>query len=912
MVVFILQFGRGDLIESLLGGGGQGKGEKLVALYGKNIYPADVVRDRQSRQAASELVQDAVMRAAQDAQKNVTAYNPDKPDAADDRLKQLRGFLDPNFLLQSLMQERRSIDDVIGKNVAELDAILGELASSDKTDKGKAADQTRMAKDLRLLFKFQYLQFTSGPGALYFGGGVKDEDILDFEIWKHQADKLGVVLTKADARRAVSHEAGDRDLPADPGASWAADPLIKSVLDQHPQMTEDQLATAVADEFRVEIAQNLLAGRGAGVPAVGMPDLTAESFAPYDFWTYFRDNRTTVKAAFLPIPVQAFTDKVTGAPDGGELDKLYNQYRSKVPDPNSPTPGFKEPRRIRIETITARTDSDYYKELVDRVQYNRVRRAFYAALPGNTAAGGVVPWLSLAGALAGDPVSGFRVDGDQLAADYGEALADRREGAVAAGQLAGLVSGGPAAWSAAPALAQASADDRRQEAGRMASAAFRLALAGTASGAPLGGLAGSLLPPHALDGINADLADRYFWDVQRKDEAPQIINADLEAFVKALPDVIKRGRDEAEQKNAANRAAPPVEPEQYAYDRAEDFIRAEAQKRGWDLNRNAGLDDVYTTQTDPALQPLATAYSGGPSAFATSVFTAKDTGMYQPHLPPVTDLTRTKIMTYWVVQDERERELSKDEAMNRGLLMDAWRLQEARKLAVREAEEISAGAKAAWDKFGQDSQGRQQELEKFLKEKQAADKLGETFELPQPGNPGIARLVNFLTPNVGVGGASYQPYTLPADKLPNIADNPKDIYDPNNLVNRLLALDAPGKTLIFTDKPAKTFYVAVVEQRVVPEFRGGEKDKEFLVAYQDASLPPPGVLPPQAGPMWRRFFLPRRKDQFHQALIRQLREEAGPVNDQGQLILEKGKKQQEEPNGSPSDQGPPPVDNPFS
>ena len=398
MGVFILQFGRGDLIESLLGGGGQGKGEKLVALYGKNIYPADVVRDRQSRQAASELVQDAVMRAAQDAQKNVTAYNPDKPDAADDRLKQLRGFLDPNFLLQSLMQERRSIDDVIGKNVAELDAILGELASSDKTDKGKAADQTRMAKDLRLLFKFQYLQFTSGPGALYFGGGVKDEDILDFEIWKHQADKLGVVLTKADARRAVSHEAGDRDLPADPGASWAADPLIKSVLDQHPQMTEDQLATAVADEFRVEIAQNLLAGRGAGVPAVGMPDLTAESFAPYDFWTYFRDNRTTVKAAFLPIPVQAFTDKVTVAPDGGELDKLYNQYRSKVPDPNSPTPGFKEPRRIRIETITARTDSDYYKELVDRVQYNRVRRAFYAALPGNTAAGGVVPWLSLAGA----------------------------------------------------------------------------------------------------------------------------------------------------------------------------------------------------------------------------------------------------------------------------------------------------------------------------------------------------------------------------------------------------------------------------------------------------------------------------------------------------------------------------------
>ena len=429
-------------------------------------------------------------------------------------------------------------------------------------------------------------------------------------------------------------------------------------------------------------------------------------------------------------------------------------------------------------------------------------------------------------------------------------------------------------------------------------------LIGSASGAPLAGLAGAVLPPHALDGINADLADRYFWEVQRKDEAPQVVNADLEAFVKALPDVIKHGREEAEQKNAANRAAPPLEPEQYAYDRAEEFIQAEAQKRGWELNRNGGLDDVYATQTDPALQPLATAYTGGPSAFAAAVFTAKDTGMYQPHMPPVNDLTRTKIMTYWVVRDERERELAYSEVMGRGLLMDAWRLQEARKLALREAEEISTGAKTTWDRFGPDSQGQQQELVKYLTEKQVADKLGETLEVS-----GIARLVNFLTPNVGIGGTLYQPYSLPADKLPNIGDNPRDFYDPNNLVNRLLALDAPGKTLIFTDRPAKTFYVAVVEQRVVPQFRGSDKDKEFLVAYQDASLPAAGALAPNTGPMWRTFFLPRREQEYHKALIRQLREEAGPVNDQGQLILEKSKKQQDQPNGSPSDQGPPPVDN---
>ncbi len=341
MGVFILQFGRGDLIESLLGRGGQNKGEKLITLYGKDVYPSDVTRDRQGRQIANQLVQAAVGSAGGDANKNVMAYNPDKPNADDDQLKQLRGALTSRsqFIYQLLqVRPNRQIQEFLGSiagqvehDVATLDALQISIGSSDQPDKAKAAEQTRMIKDLRLLFKLQYL-LASGPGALYFGGGVKDEDILDFEVWKHQAEKLGVVLTKADARRLIAHEAGDRGLPADPGGSWASDPLIKTFLDDpHTQMTEDQLVTAVVDEFRVEIAQNLLAGRASGVPALGIPDLTTDPYTPYDFWTYFRDNRTTLKVAFLPIPVPSFTDRVPGAPDSDELGKLFNQYRSKAP-----------------------------------------------------------------------------------------------------------------------------------------------------------------------------------------------------------------------------------------------------------------------------------------------------------------------------------------------------------------------------------------------------------------------------------------------------------------------------------------------------------------------------------------------------------------------------------------------------
>ena len=131
--------------------------------------------------------------------------------------------------------------------------------------------------------------------------------------------------------------------------------------------------------------------------------------------------------------------------------------------------------------------------------------------------------------------------------------------------------------------------------------------------------------------------------------------------------------------------------EQYSYDRAEEFIQAEAQKHGWDLTRNAGLDDIFALPTDPALLPLATAYPGGPQAFANAVFTARDTGLYQPHMPPESDRERTKFMTSWVVQDERERELTYDDAPRRGLLMDAWKLQQAAKLRCKRRKRSAPG-----------------------------------------------------------------------------------------------------------------------------------------------------------------------------------------------------------------------------
>ncbi len=543
MFVFILQFGSGDIMSRFGFGRGASKGDKIITLYGKDLSQTDVNQIGAARRLANELVLQAMRAASDDASKAVKDYNPEKPDAVD---RQLQGIRDLTSLEnQSSFQLVPSFPTYIG----ELDKILSDLAGHDQPDKAKAAEQARVAKNMRMLLKYQYFEISrlTGRGEpFYFGGGnLTSDDLLDFEIWKHEADKLGVVLTKADARRAIAYEAADHNLPADPGASWAADPVladaVKEYLKQSPGMTEDQLATAVADEFRVETAKTLLTGRGSGVPALGAagPAPDPDPVTPYDFWTYYRDNRTALKVAFLPLPVDSFLSQVTAAPDPAALDDFFKLYRSQVPDPNSPTPGFKEPHKIALGYLAASADSPYYKALFDQVRYDRIRNC--VAAPTTATVGGFALAAVMAGdALGADPsaaafppppaVDPLSVDptddqagwltttSDAVAAGAGLAAtsaplsalqaaarrelweASRMAGVVRrtraaeeseAGELLGLASGGVGPFWAPAVVAQASAKDARREPNRLAAGGFGargLLGAGTPTTAPAAAL----------------------------------------------------------------------------------------------------------------------------------------------------------------------------------------------------------------------------------------------------------------------------------------------------------------------------------------------------------------------------------------------------------------------------------------
>ncbi len=132
----------------------------------------------------------------------------------------------------------------------------------------------------------------------------------------------------------------------------------------------------------------------------------------------------------------------------------------------------------------------------------------------------------------------------------------------------------------------------------------------------------------------------------------------------------------------------------------------------------------------------------------------------------------------------------------RAQVENAWRFEQARRLARREAERIEASLK-------------EQHLNpidalKFLREQ----KQGDVFEL---GN--VAHLVSpiFKLHGHKFRPDEFRPYQPPKDRI---------AYAPADFVDQLLKLKEPGASLVVADQPVKHFYVTVLmEKPQVPDTR---------------------------------------------------------------------------------------------
>jgi hypothetical protein len=828
MFVFVLQFGSGDPIQRLLSwiGAGRGRGAVVAKLYGKKIHEADLEEVLARRRLANNFM----IVAATDGQAAfVGALQKRAMDEKDASLSPMVKDLVRNFGTRQMMARFgfRRPEEFYAEVKRDLFTVRRLLESPAAE---KDPEEAKLLGELAVALGFQAWNFGPEAGDFYFGGSRKPDDLLDFLIWKRQADQLKITLTEADVRREVVQSASGRDVFG--GKSFDDSPLVQAYLQQNSGgrgLRASDLLSALTDELRASMAQEALLGQPSGARAYraefGVTSSPAAA-TPDEFLNYYRSMRTTLKAALLPVPVEKFVAQVQGAPSEDELVNLYEKYKDFEPAPDRVEPGFKEPRKIRVQYLMGSADDDYYKAEAKKQAallgiFSDPQRVALLSLGsgghGFTAAGPAGLAAKIGFPLAFDPVRReyeTYLSNEQFLVDFrkigvGFDLQDRSALPLAAlGQAlgAGLSRTGPLAVPFANGVAI-----RLHE--RATVQAFAAAVLGGATKSPwmaLGLAYPSLHTKQPFDVVKPKLLEKFETDL-----ANQLLRDNLDTVKKELAKLKNRPEEEAVK-----------------------YLEKAAKEYHLRLYSMKDLKTQYTLAADPELKALKGLYaklvgSTYKDANFAAMLLAGNRGTYDAHELPERQpfnapQAEKEVYLFWRSEDQGAK-VRPFEAV-RGQVEEAWRFRQARALALKKAEEINAALK------GQPPA----DAVKYLRDQ----KLGDVIELDN-----VARLVEPERQALMSPTPVYLPYQPPEDKIP---------YPRGDFVKELLTLTQPGESKVLRDRPVSNFYVAVLQDRSVPDL------KQFSKVYQRAG---------DENPIWGDLMIEQRRH-YREMLLGQLRADA--------------------------------------
>lgn len=156
-------------------------------------------------------------------------------------------------------------------------------------------------------------------------GGYTTRELVDAKILEHEADRLGIPNTPDLARRQLQSSNTPPKL---------FDDAIRRTAEQ---ISGEEALAAMSSQLRLVLAQQIL----------------SPSFStPLDGYQSYRDQTEKSNFKVLGFPVEAYLNKV-GEPSESDITSLFEKYKAALPDPQSPTPGFKIPRKVTAEVISA-------------------------------------------------------------------------------------------------------------------------------------------------------------------------------------------------------------------------------------------------------------------------------------------------------------------------------------------------------------------------------------------------------------------------------------------------------------------------------------------------------------------------------------------------------------------------------
>jgi hypothetical protein len=184
----------------------------------------------------------------------------------------------------------------------------------------------------RFLIPYAGRLFLRAGRAIYELGPDNEESVVETWLLSRKAREMGITISDAAINRFLSGLHGNR---VDAGQ-------IKNLL-KAIGLSQSALFEIIRNELSALRLRELLR-----VDLAGM--------TPAQRWDYFLRLRRKAETEAVPIDAEKLIARVpdpSSAEDEKELQALFEPYKDKRADPNSPEPGFREPHRVTLQYFRA-------------------------------------------------------------------------------------------------------------------------------------------------------------------------------------------------------------------------------------------------------------------------------------------------------------------------------------------------------------------------------------------------------------------------------------------------------------------------------------------------------------------------------------------------------------------------------
>jgi hypothetical protein len=777
-----------------------------------------------------------------------------------------------------LLRERRLAQDALGRANAlarqEISLKLQKLGEIKETDADAKREQADLYQQVQQLSPPQapypqFPQFSMPPGPLFwrtfapFQDMDKLDNLLDFMVWRHQAEKLGIDLTSETINKALKElTLGYADLQkvyqamrADPRAYGGGN------------AKQEEIEHALAEEFRVRIVQAAVLGYEpvqpdnpnanpfGPRPAKPLVQVPAP-VTPYEFRNRYLHLRTGIDVALVPVPVKPNEEKKFSEQDQLEMRAMYNLYKDREPAPDQSTPGFKVPRKLAVEWVEARPNDPYYQKIAPqlRTALDAVQRGAGFVPP---AGGGSL------GAVLGPTLFPSFFNSRELAA-YNELKTWNSPYKLPSWTEAGYVAG---LYTTRPRV-----EDAAALAGRLVSAGPGLPLDSIAA---LGSYQATIRARNQKDKDFEAFVTRSVKDKQRQETliqagvalaavggnpAPLVAAAALEESAQPerylpmnlLREQVAKAADLSLSKDvmvgSLTEFKKGLDTNRGTAAKAKDYLNGDKSKEGAIQKyalRHGIMDrpvDRYEIAKVKALEPLLEAYrrearlEDAKAENFSKLFFGPDVALYRPGSVPGEQRWHDaeEVFLFWTVQDEKAYVPTYEQA--KAAVEKAWELQKARPATRKEADELLAKLEKA---------------DGDLRRIRDVAAQARTDVITLPGYV-FRQVPATKTPAAPMAAQTFEGY-----KFPDTFSYPRT----SEWLDKILGMKKKGDAVLLVNQPETVFYVAVALHD--PEVPG---DAKIAQAYGGGLF--------STDPLLAEMIQERQKEHREQAM-KELRVAAG-------------------------------------